>query len=653
MLGEIGLIFNMFDAGIELDVALLVTAGSLPIVISLLGAALTMGAGMAVGMAYGFDFQVNFAIGATFVQTANTTCLPVLRSGGIVRTHIGQVILAATIIDDMIALIMLSVMDSFGSDEKIPIFQFFIPLLASVGWIVVLGVIAIVIAPRLIDNFILPRISRQADKNLVLFLMMSAVFAAYLPLLHYTRSSYLIGAFLCGATFSQVKSALNLYVEKGGQVNDWAMKMFFAANIGFQVPIKQFGTKNIWIFGLLLVFTAVVVKGAVGLCVPKYQDFDKGDLYNPHLRDRLVAGISMMSRGGFGFLISGFALRNGIFDAETYASVVLAVLIGTIFPAFLLNVVIVHFKKLELESKEDSRNKIDKAELEKIPLFVHIHLETKGAWGLMKMINDDLDDIGLKVKESKTRHGRGLNPVIISDLYLKDSTMEVFTESAVIKYTNQTNVSHDEANTELQDSLRMKLQELAENEYTKDNRCLEIQNLLKEKIEQFEPTEIEISQWDPYSVEGMLDSLLLTRIDGREPSIDFFSNLFEIIDINNDGNLDVEELRVGMEQANFDVEDEGFMILMSAFDVNGDGHLSLEEWNTTIAKYMKTKEEKFRYSIIPGKTTTNRASVLQNFSAQIISGAIEEEDKGVSTCIDPSDLEDFPFDSGIEHIKDA
>jgi len=363
MLGEIGLIFNMFDAGIELDVALLATAGSLPIVISLLGAALSMGAGMAVGMAYGFDFQVNFAIGATFVQTANTTCLPVLRSGGLVRTHIGQVILAATIIDDVIALIMLSVMDSFGSDEKIPIFQFFIPLLTSVGWIVVLGVIAIVIAPRLIDNFILPRISRQADKNLVLFLMMSAVLAAYLPLLHYSRSSYLIGAFLCGATFSQVKSALNLYVEKGGQVNDWAMKMFFAANIGFQVPIKQFGTVNIWTFGLLLVFTAVVVKGAVGLFLPKYQDFEKSDIYT--LRDRLVAGISMTSRGGFGFLISGFALKNSIFDAETYASVVLAVLIGTIFPAFLLNVVIVYFKKLELKSKEDdSRNKIDKPELE-------------------------------------------------------------------------------------------------------------------------------------------------------------------------------------------------------------------------------------------------------------------------------------------------
>jgi len=243
-----------------------------------------------------------------------------------------------------------------------------------------------------------------------------------------------------------------------------------------------------------------------------------------------------------------------------------------------------------------------------------------------------------------------LNPVIISDLYLKDSTMEVFTESAVIKYTNLTNVSHNEANTELQDSLRMKLQELAENEYTKDNRCLEIQNLLKEKIEQFEPTEIEISQWDPYSVEGMLDSLLLTRIDGKEPSFEFFSNLFEIIDINNDGILDVEEFRVGMEQANFDVEDDRFMILMSAFDMNGDGHISLEEWNTTIAKYMKTKEEKFRCSIIPGKTT-NRASVLQNFRSQIISGAIEEEDEGVR--IDPSDLEDFPFDSGIEHIKDA
>mmetsp|Transcript_22326 Transcript_22326/g.32623 ORF Transcript_22326/g.32623 Transcript_22326/m.32623 type:complete len:587 (-) Transcript_22326:95-1855(-) len=549
MLGEIGLIFNMFDAGIELDVALLRTSGSLPIVMSLLGAALTMGAGMGVGIAYGFDFQASFAIGATFVQTANATCFPVLTSGGILRTYVGQVIIAATIIDDMIALIMLSVMDSFGSDEKIPVFQFFVPCLTSIGWIVFLGMIAITIAPRLIDTFLLPRISREANKHFALFLMMSAVFAAYLPLLHYTRSSYLIGAFLCGTTFSQVETAHSLYVEKGGQIVDWGFKLFFSASIGFQVPIKYFGTVHVWTLGLILVFTAVAIKSAVGLCVPRYQEFEKGAIYNPHRRDRLVAGISMMSRGGFGFLISGYALNNGIFGVETYASVVLAVLIGTIFPAYLLNVVIGHFKKLELKSKETSRTKIDKPEQEKLSLFIHVHLETKGAWGLMEVIRDDLNDIGLKVKESKTRRRKGINPVIISDLYLRDSTMEVFTKSAEMRYINQMNVPHGES-TESQDALRVKLQELANSEIMKDNRFQEILSLLEKKIGQFKPTKIDITQWDPYSVEDMLESLVLTRADGKEPSLEFFSNLFTIIDTNGDGLLDVEELRRGLKKAN-------------------------------------------------------------------------------------------------------
>ena len=677
MLGEIGLIFNMFDAGIELDVALLRTSGSLPIVISLLGAALTMGAGMGVGIAYGFDFQASFAIGATFVQTANATCFPVLTSGGMLRTHVGQVILAATIIDDMIALIMLSVMDSFGSDEKVPAFQFFIPCLTSIGWIVFLGMIAVTIAPRLIDTFILPRISRQANKHFALFFMMSAVFAVYLPLLHYTRSSYLIGAFLCGATFSQVKTAHRLYVEKGGEIVDWAFKMFFSASIGFQVPIKYFGTVHVWTLGLILVCTAVAIKSAVGLFVPSYQEFEKGSIYNPHRRDRLVAGISMMSRGGFGFLISGYALNNNIFGVETYASVVLAVLIGTIFPAYLLNVIIGHFKKLELKSKEDSRAKIDKPEQGKLPLFVHVHLETKGAWGLMEIIKNDLNDIGLKMKESKTRRGKGMNPVIISDLYLRDSTMEVFSRSAEMRYTSQMNVPHGEV-TESQDALRVKLQEVADSEIMTDNRCQEILSLLGKKIEQFEPTIIDVTQWDPYNIEDMLESLILTRANGKEPSLDLFSSIFTIIDTNGDGVVDAEELRCALKKADFDVDDEGFMILMQSFDLDGDGYISYEEWISNIEYYLNRKKERVIYSSVTARTHL-RASVLP---AQIASGKDEEEGllkdsdnnssgvhtigisghtKDVAQIASPGkdgeeglvkDSDNFPFDSSSGHTKD-
>ncbi len=624
MLGEIGLIFNMFDAGIELNVTLLRTSGSLPIVLSVLAAALAMSAGMGVGISYGFDFQASFAIGATFVQTSNATLFPVLSSGGMLRTHVGQMILAATIIDDMITLILLSVMDSFGSDENVPIFQFFIPCLTSIGWIVFLGTIAITIAPRLINKFILPRISRQANKYFALFLMISAIFAAYLPLLHYTRSSYLIGAFLWGATFSQVKPAHTLYIEKGEQIVEWAFKMYFSASIGFQIPIKYFGNGHVWTLALIFVATAVAIKSTVGLFVPRYQESDNAAIYNPHLRDRLVAGIAMMSRGGFGLLVSGYALNNDIFDVEAYASVVLAVLIGTIFPVYILNVVIGHFKKLELKSKEDSRTKINKPDQEKISLFLHVHLETKGAWGLMGVIEDDLNDIGLKVKESKTRHGMGMDPVVISDLYLRDSTMEVFTKNAEMRYINQSNIAHAES-AELQPALRIKLQELADNEIMKDNRCQEILCLLEKKIEQFEPTEIEITQWDPYSVKDVLESLVLTRADGKEPSLDFFSNLFTIIDTEGNGVLDAEELRRGLESANFDVEDEGFMILMQSLDVDGDGYISFEGWNAAIENYFKKKKLGVRYSLVPGRTQLRRNSVLQNLANLIDSESDEEE----------------------------
>jgi len=70
------------------------------------------------------------------------------------------------------------------------------------------------------------------------------------------------------------------------------MRVFFAASIGFQVPITSFG--NASVIGKGFLFTlALLGKLAVGAMVPNFTQSPK--FKDSHLRDAIITGLSMVS----------------------------------------------------------------------------------------------------------------------------------------------------------------------------------------------------------------------------------------------------------------------------------------------------------------------------------------------------------------------
>lgn len=396
LLGEIGLIMLMFQAGIEVDVTLIQASGTLAVLMSVICAVLATGCGMGVGMALGVDFQGAFSIGATFAQTAIGTCMPVLQGGGLMNAPVGQMILAATMIDDMIALTLLSVMGSFGTDS-VSITVYLIPVASSVFWLIVLGGMAIFIAPRVIDGFILPKVRRQ-NQHAVLYLLMTGVSLAYMPLFKYTKSSYLMGATLAGMTFSQCELGPEAF-SQCGLLYEWLMKLFFAASIGFQIPVQLFGESRVWFIGAIFVCTAVPIKAVGSFFVPKSQGDDA--MVNLHMRDQIVTGLSMTTRGGFGFLISAYALNADLIDVEMYASVVLSILIATIFPSYALNFVLIWYEKLECKAQAKAK--------ETALAYLQEDIEANPAWGLQQKLKHEISSLGLEVEGFTTEHPRKFN----------------------------------------------------------------------------------------------------------------------------------------------------------------------------------------------------------------------------------------------------
>lgn len=117
------LILLVIEAGIDVDVSSLRLIGTRGVLIAFVGSLLPISIGiiLAVIIQAGGKEPVNatecLAAGATFGPTSVGVALSLLRSGGLLNTPVGQLIIAAAVIDDMIALIVLSQLESLNNDD--------------------------------------------------------------------------------------------------------------------------------------------------------------------------------------------------------------------------------------------------------------------------------------------------------------------------------------------------------------------------------------------------------------------------------------------------------------------------------------------------------------------------------------------------------
>ena len=94
-----------------------------------------------------------------------------------------------------------------------------------------------------------------------------------MPATFYARASYLMGAFLAGLTFCSSDGLHHIFVRQFKRVLQWLMRIFFAASIGFQVPIKDFGDPTVIWQGLVFTLALIgkIVVGFMGKsCVNGY-----------------------------------------------------------------------------------------------------------------------------------------------------------------------------------------------------------------------------------------------------------------------------------------------------------------------------------------------------------------------------------------------
>lgn len=103
LLGEIGLILLVVEAGIDIDLTTLKQIGKRGVVIAIVGTVLPIAMALTISQALGYRGIAAVSASCAFAPTSLGIAMNTLRSSGIANTPIGQLIVAAAIIDDMIA----------------------------------------------------------------------------------------------------------------------------------------------------------------------------------------------------------------------------------------------------------------------------------------------------------------------------------------------------------------------------------------------------------------------------------------------------------------------------------------------------------------------------------------------------------------------
>ncbi|MGE5281349.1 MAG: cation:proton antiporter [Chloroflexota bacterium] len=307
---ELGVVFLLFKVGLESRLAEMREVGGLALRVGALGVAVPFVAGFGLGQALGEGVDTNLFLGAALMATSAGIAAAVLRELGPSRQRAVRTILGAAVVDDILALILLSAIVGISGDGV----NLSAIGLLIVGAVVFVGVVAVA-GSRLLGRYptalTAPAFSTSGLLPAVLLCLGLAAIAGEVGL------ATIIGGFLAGMIVAETKE--HNRVEEEIRPLHAFFPPFFFAYIGIQVDLSALGSGGA--LALLAGITALAVLaklfagwvGAAGM----------------ERRERQLVAFGMVPRGEVGIVVAGIGSTAGVIDAELFAAIVGMALLTT------------------------------------------------------------------------------------------------------------------------------------------------------------------------------------------------------------------------------------------------------------------------------------------------------------------------------------
>jgi len=318
-LAELGVLFLMFQVGLELNGFGLKQLGGTALAVAMAGVALPFTAGFFLTRAFGYDGLASSFVGASLVATSVGITARVLAAQGWLEERASQLILAAAIIDDVLGLIVLSAVSGQARGGSSAL-EFLLACALAIGFTLLVAAWGPRTMVRVMPHWE-ARLSTSGHSSLftlaVLMLFGLSLAASYVGVAAII-GAFLAGMAMAGSTGIEVKQMVEGVTE--------LLVPFFLAGIGLHLDQSLFGRPELWLFFAALTLVACLSK-FIGCALPAYR---------LGWREAARVGTGMMPRGEVGMVVAQVGLGLKVISSEIYAAVVVMAVATTIIAPPLL-----------------------------------------------------------------------------------------------------------------------------------------------------------------------------------------------------------------------------------------------------------------------------------------------------------------------------
>jgi len=299
----------LFEIGLHTDIRSLSSVGGSATTVAVVGVALPFALGYFGGRWLGMPAIPALVAAAALTATSVGISARVLGELGVLDHPEGRVVLGAAVLDDIIGLVILSVVSSTVAGAALSGWSIARTALVAIGFVVLAVALGARVAPPLFRFVARVEMEGVLGPIALAFALLLAWLAAE------AGSATIIGAFAAGLVLHNTPQRREIE-HAVTNLGHFVVPIFFAS-VGAAVDLRAVMSRESLILGAVLVAAGIVGKVIAGFAPLGF----KGR--------KLLVGVAMVPRGEVGLIFAQMGLASGAIDAGVFGAIMIMVLVTT------------------------------------------------------------------------------------------------------------------------------------------------------------------------------------------------------------------------------------------------------------------------------------------------------------------------------------
>jgi Kef-type K+ transport system membrane component KefB len=316
-LAELGVIMLLIQVGLETDIVELKSVGRASILVAIIGVTLPMVLGFGASSMLGESVNTSLFVGAALTATSIGITARVFGDLRALATIEARTVLGAAVIDDVLGLIILTVVTRIVEQGSVGIGTIASTIGLAIGFLAVTSTVGFTIFPLLFA-----RIAKGARSTSTVSVVAIGIALGFSVLADMAHLAPIIGAFVAGLALRRI--ATHERVERDVSSIAQIFVPIFFLNIGISTDISAMADARV--IGVALILSAIAIVSKVGSALGAIGS--RGDKW--------TIGFGMLPRGEVGLIFASIGLSVGALSEELYGSLLVVVLVTTLIAPPLL-----------------------------------------------------------------------------------------------------------------------------------------------------------------------------------------------------------------------------------------------------------------------------------------------------------------------------